>query len=89
MDMGYIFELFISCRMMEVHTMQKRDNTGEQLVYSLAEAADILGFSKPTMVKIIHMDGFPALRVGKRWLIPAQSLNAWLVNAASAQKVFE
>ena len=69
--------------------MQRNISANNRLVYSLAEAADILGFSKPTMVKIVHMDGFPALRVGKRWLIPAQSLNAWLVNAASAQKVFE
>lgn len=69
--------------------MQQDILANGRLVYSLAEAAKILGFSNSTMVKIVRMDGFPALRVGKRWLIPAQSLNAWLVNAASAQRRFE
>lgn len=61
----------------------------ERLTYSIAEAAKALDLSKPMITRLIKSDGFPALRVGKRWLIPAQSLNAWLVNAASAQKVFE
>ena len=69
--------------------MKKDIIANGRLVYSLSEAAEILGFSNTTMVKIVRMDGFPALRVGKRWLIPAQSLNTWLINAASTQRRFE
>ena len=72
---------------MEANLQMAKRN--DRLAVNLSEAAEVFGLSLPTMAKLVRVDGFPALRVGKRWLIPAQSLNAWLVNAASAQKVFE
>lgn len=67
----------------------KEDYKSERLAYSIADVSKALGLSKPMIARLIKSGNIPALRVGKRWLIPNQSLNTWLTNAASAQKVFE
>ena len=66
-----------------------KDYDSERLAYSIADVSDALDVSKPMIVRLIKSGTLPAFRVGKRWLIPAQSLNAWLIKAANAQRVFE
>lgn len=50
----------------------------ERLAYSPAEAAQVLGVSKPTVYTLLRRQGFPSLKVGTRTLIPADGLREWL-----------
>ena len=49
-----------------------------KLVLSVPEAAELLGISKSKMYEIVRIKGFPAVRVGKRVLVNAKRLEAWL-----------
>lgn len=61
--------------------------TISRLTYNLQEAARALGVSDPTMQALARRPGFPAVRVGKRWLIPCDLLKAWIEDQARAQSV--
>jgi excisionase family DNA binding protein len=61
----------------------------QQLAYNIAQAAEAACVSEPTMRKLVNTDGFPALRVGRRWVIPVESFNAWLVQQASMRTCIE
>lgn len=52
----------------------------EKLALNISEAAEAIGVSKPTMVKLIHTDGFPVKKIGSRYLIPVSALIKWLEN---------
>lgn len=56
-------------------------NVKNKLTYSVPEAAAVLGIGIPKMREILHIEGFPALKVGGRFLIPKQALESWLMNA--------
>ena len=60
-----------------------------QLAYNLDQAADAANVSKPTMLRLVNEDGFPAIRVGRRWVIPVDAFNAWLNKQAEARAVFK
>ena len=56
-----------------------------KLTYTLESAAAALNVSKPTMLKLVNRADFPSFRAGRRWIIPAEGLKAWLeAQAASA-----
>lgn len=55
----------------------------EKLVYNIGELAEVLGVGLPAARNMIHVQGFPALKVGGRYLIPKQALQRWLDNQAS------
>lgn len=57
-----------------------------ELVYSVAEAAQALGISRPTMYGLIHREGFPTLKVGNRRLISKELLAEWVRTQAGGQK---
>lgn len=50
----------------------------EKLVISVPEAAQLLGISASKMYEIVRIQGFPAIRVGKRVLVNAKKLESWL-----------
>ena len=52
------------------------------LTYNLSEAAEALHVSRPTMLSLVHTDGFPAFRIGRRWIIPTDGLKRWLEDQA-------
>lgn len=54
------------------------------LTYNLSEAAEALHVSRPTMLSLVHTDGFPAFRIGRRWIIPADNLKQWLHEQATS-----
>ena len=58
-------------------------NQLEPLAVSAAEAARLLGVSKPTVYKYIHQDDFPAFRLGGRTLISVDGLKDWIRRQAS------
>lgn len=42
------------------------------------EAAAILGVSMPTIYEMVHMSGFPSIRVGRKILISIEGLKKWV-----------
>lgn len=50
----------------------------ERLTLSVPEAAALIGVSPSKMYEIVRSEGFPAIRVGKRVLVNAKRLEAWL-----------
>lgn len=43
-----------------------------------AELAGALGISRVGAYALIHSKGFPALRIGKRLMVPKDKLSAWI-----------
>ena len=56
----------------------------EPLSVSTAEAARLLGVSRPTIYELIQNGGLPWFKVGTRTLIPVAGLREWV--AAQAEK---
>ena len=58
------------------------ENNGK-LAINMAEAAKMMGVSIPVMREIANRKGFPAMRVGKRWIIPVDLFKAWIESEAT------
>ncbi|WP_073083339.1 helix-turn-helix domain-containing protein [Sporobacter termitidis] len=57
-----------------------------KLTYTVDEAAEILGLSRPVMYSLCHSpDCKFSIRIGKRILISKVALEAWLSEQAAAQ----
>lgn len=54
--------------------------------YSVAEAAKVLGISTPKLYQLCHAEGFPAVRLGNRIVIPIENLDKWLDEQCSAKE---
>lgn len=52
---------------------------------SLSEAARLAGVSVPVLSSWTRLEGFPAFRAGRRWIIPAAAFEAWLEERARKQ----
>lgn len=52
----------------------------EVLTYSLKEAAAALGISRDLMLKLVRISDFPAVKVGRKWLIGKKKLEEWVDN---------
>lgn len=50
----------------------------KKICLSVDEAADRLGISRPFMSNLTFSDGFPVIRIGRRVLIDAKGLDAWV-----------
>lgn len=55
----------------------------ERIVYTVDEAAKILGISRPTAFQGVERGEIPHIRVGRRILIPKAALDKLLANAGS------
>lgn len=49
-----------------------------RLALNAAEAAEMLGVSLPTLRQLTHRADFPAVKLGRRYIIPLASLQRWL-----------
>lgn len=56
-----------------------------KLGLSLEDAAKALSVSRPTMLNIVHSEGFPAFRVGRRWVIPKRLFENWMEEQVAKQ----
>lgn len=54
---------------------------------TLKECAQAFGISEPTMRGLVHMENFPALRIGQRWVIPRAAAEEWFNEAAKRRDV--
>lgn len=56
----------------------------EKLTVTVDEMAKIVGVSRPTAYELIHKEGFPTVRIGRRIVILLDSLKRWLEEQAGA-----
>jgi excisionase family DNA binding protein len=68
---------------------QKEVSKMEKKVYSVSELAQMLGLNMHTTYELVRSEGFPALRVGKKWLIPVGALDVWLNETSASRKSFD
>lgn len=54
----------------------------DKLTYSPKEAAKAIGIALPTVYELAASKGFPAIKVGRRILIPIDALQRWLEESA-------
>jgi excisionase family DNA binding protein len=55
------------------------NNDLEPLLVTVEETGRLLGgISKPSVYKLIHSEGFPVVRLGKRTLVSVQGLQEWI-----------
>lgn len=59
-------------------TAQPVEVTMEPLAVSAAEAARLLGVSKPTIYQYVGRADFPSFKLGTRTLISVDGLRAWV-----------
>lgn len=55
----------------------------EKLAYNAKEAAATLGISLPTFYELSNRSDFPCVRIGRRIIVPVDSLRAWLAKEAA------
>ena len=50
----------------------------KKLALTIPEAAEMLGISNSMMYEVVRIEGFPAIRVGRRILINAKKFEVWV-----------
>ena len=58
----------------------------ERLAYNVSEAAEVLGLSRPTLYQLMGRADFPAFKIGRRTLISADGLRAWVQRQAEGNR---
>ncbi len=56
----------------------------EPLAVSAAEAARLLGVSRPTLYTLLNQEGFPSFHVGTRVLVSVDGLREWIERQTKA-----
>lgn len=59
----------------------------EPLAVSTAEAARLLGVSRPTVYQYIRRQDFPAFKLGSRTLVSVDGLRTWVANQAAKEAI--
>ena len=54
----------------------------EKLTITVEEMANVVGVSRPKAYELIHKEGFPTVRIGRRVVIPIDGLKRWLEEQA-------
>lgn len=57
----------------------------ERLAYSVAEMAELLNIGLNSAYKMTKMDGFPKIVIGRRVIIPAAALDAFLIKLVNCE----
>jgi len=50
----------------------------EKVCYSVSELGAVLGIGRNGAYALVHQEGFPAIKLGKRIVIPVEALKEWL-----------
>lgn len=58
----------------------------DKVAFSIKEAAEALGISRPKMYDLIYREDFPAFHVGTRVLIPVDGLRQWAADQVANEK---
>ena len=61
-------------------------NYGElPLMLNVVQVAAVLGISRARAYELVHSEGFPALKIGSRIVVPKDRLREW-IDANTTQK---
>lgn len=63
---------------MEAMEAMEKQPTQEKLLLTVREAAELMGISTATMYNVIHIVGFPTIRLGRKVLISREGLIEWV-----------
>ena len=55
------------------------------LMLNVVQVAAVLGISRAGAYELVHSDGFPALKIGSRIVVPKDRLREW-IDANTTQK---
>lgn len=67
--------------------MQERQiDLREKMAYSVDETAAIMGLSRPVICDLVHSDGFPSFKIGRRTLVSADGLREWIAARVEAER---
>lgn len=68
-------------------TYESDSNSADRLrqVFTVSEAADVLGISRTLAYDLVAKGQLPAIRLGRRIVVPAQALHALLTAASDGQ----
>lgn len=58
-----------------------------ELVYTVKETADVLKIGMNKAYELIEQKQIPAVKVGRKFLIPKQALENWLMSSSSSSGV--
>ncbi len=50
----------------------------DRITITPKEAAGMLGLSTATMYKLVHSEGFPSVRIGKKIFVSVEGLKNWV-----------
>lgn len=50
----------------------------EKLVYSVPECANVLGLGLSKTRELINSEGFPAIHIGRRVVVPVEQVKEWM-----------
>ena len=48
------------------------------LMLNVVQVASVLGFSRAGAYELVHSEGFPALKIGSRIVVPKEKFIAWV-----------
>ena len=55
------------------------------LMLNVVQVASVLGISRAGAYELVHSEGFPALKIGSRIVVPKDKLREW-IDANAGQK---
>ena len=55
------------------------------LMLNVVQVAAVLGISRAGAYELVHIEGFPTLKIGSRIVVPKDKLREW-IDANTAQK---
>lgn len=61
----------------------------EKAYLSVRDLMDELDIGETTAYELVNTDGFPAVRIGKRYVIPRVELDAWICKAARERRFIQ
>lgn len=50
----------------------------EKQFYTVSDLSEILPISKTNIYSLVHSNGFPAITIGRRIIVPIDKFNEWL-----------
>lgn len=57
----------------------------EKLTYTVQEIAELIGISKPKAYELTCRQDFPAIRIGRRVVVPKEEFKTWLAAEARGE----
>lgn len=64
--------------------VKRRVAPSEKILLDAGEAAAMLSISKPTLYRLMSIEGFPVVKIGTRRLVKRRELAAWVDQHAEA-----